>query len=286
MEGPYPHGGQWLESWASMAAMVLPEALPETSQDAATGQEAGPAGLIRSAPRLSIIIPVLNASGDLGKTLASLDGPLASLEGRDVVGEEGLRLCEVIVADGGSSDASTAIAKDHGAKVLGGQRGRGPQLAAGAASAVGEWFLFLHADTRLGPGWRAEAARYMSDPANRDGVAVFRFALDDRSRGARRVEWGVHRRARWFGLPFGDQGLLISRELYERLGGYRAMPLMEDVDMIRRIGKRRITFLEVAAITSAARYRKGYLRRTALNQVCLALYVLGVPPRWIVRIYK
>lgn len=266
--------------------MTLPETLEEAApgQNASPGQDVGPGGLIRPVPTLSIIIPVLNGAGDLGQTLASL------VE-RGAEGGEGPRLsnvtvAEVIVADGGSADGSSAIAKDHGAKVLGVERGRGPQLAAGAASAVSDWFLFLHADTRLGQGWRAEAARYMSDPANRNGAAVFRFALDDRSSGARRVEWGVHRRARWLGLPFGDQGLLISRDLYERLGGYRAIPLMEDVDMIRRIGKRRITFLESAAITSAARYRKGYLRRTALNQVCLALYVLGVPPRWIVRIYK
>ncbi|MCH8110370.1 MAG: TIGR04283 family arsenosugar biosynthesis glycosyltransferase [Proteobacteria bacterium] len=259
-------------------------ALPETLEDTWPRQDAAADGLIHPVPLLSIIIPVLNGAGDLGKTLASLVG-------RGAEGEEGLRLsnvivAEIIVADGGSTDTSTAIAKDHGAKVLGGERGRGPQLAAGAASATGDWFLFLHADTRLDPGWRTEAARYMSDPVNRDGAAVFRFALDDRSRGARRVEWGVHRRARWFGLPYGDQGLLISRDLYERLGGYAPLPLMEDVDMIRRIGKRRITFLDSAAITSAARYGKGYLRRTALNQVCLALYVLGVPPRWIVRIYK
>lgn len=274
----------------SMAAMALPETLQDASQDASPrqeavpGQEADPGAIIRPARRLSIIIPALNAARDLGHTLGGLNG--RGLEGQDVEGEERLLVAEIIVADGGSSDASTAIAKENGATVVSGERGRGPQLAAGALSASGDWFLFLHADTRLGRGWRAEAARHMRDPANKDRVAVFRFALDDRSRGARRVEWGVHRRARWFGLPFGDQGLLISRDLYERLGGYRAMPLMEDVDMIRRIGKRRISYLQSAAVTSAARYRKGYLRRTALNQVCLALYVLGVPPRWIVRIYK
>lgn len=257
-----------------MAVMALPETLGE----AGPGQEAILGAAIRPSPRLSVIIPALNAARDLGRTLASLD--------RDAGRDDGLRIADVIVADGGSADASTAIAKDRGATVLGGERGRGPQLAAGAASAAGDWFLFLHADTRLGPGWREEAARFMGDPANRDRVAVFRFALDDGSRGARRVEWGVHRRARWFGLPFGDQALLISRELYDRLGGYRNMPLMEDVDIIRRIGKRRITGLNTAAITSAARYRSGYLRRTALNQVCLALYILRVPPRWIVRVYK
>ena len=277
-----------------MAAMALPETLEDcapgvvraTGQEAAPGQDAAAGGLISPAPRLSIIIPVLNGAGDLGRTLVSLGGASARPEAWGEEPKEGLRVGEVVVADGGSSDASTASAKDNGAMVVGGERGRGPQLAAGALSASGDWFLFLHADTRLGRGWQAEAACHMRDPANKDRVAVFRFALDDRSRGARRVEWGVHRRARWFGLPFGDQGLLISRDLYERLGGYRAMPLMEDVDMIRRIGKRRISFLQSAAVTSAARYRKGYLRRTALNQVCLALYVLGVSPRWIVRIYK
>lgn len=272
----------------SMAAMALPETLEDCAPGVvrAPGQDAASGGLISPAPRLSIIIPVLNGAGDLGRTLVSLDGASASPEGWGEEPEEGLRVVEVIVADGGSADGSAAIAKAHGAKVLGGEPGRGPQLAAGAASAVGDWFLFLHADTRLGRGWRAEAARHMRDPANRDRVAVFRFALDDRSRGARRVEWGVHRRAHWFGLPFGDQGLLISRQLYERIGGFRGMPLMEDVDMIRRIGKRRIAYLQATATTSAARYRKGYLRRTALNQVCLVLYVLGVPPRWILRIYK
>ena len=261
--------------------MAFPEILQEAAPGHETkpGREAASGALDGPAARLSIIIPALNAASDLGDTLASLAPGDTSLN-------DGPHLAEIVVADGGSADASVAVAVDFGADVVSGIRGRGPQLAAGAASATGDWFLFLHADTRLADGWWTEAARYMNDPANADGVAVFRFALDDRSRGARRVEWGVHRRARWFGLPFGDQGLLISRRLYERLGGYHAMPLMEDVDLIRRIGKRRITFLRSAAITSAARYRKGYLRRTALNQVCLALYVLRVPPRWIMRIYK
>ena len=250
-------------------------ALLETVQDTALVRAPAPDASASPAPRLSIVIPVLNAARDLGDTLASLQDP-----------ETALQISEVIVADAMSRDASAAIAENLGAKVLSGERGRGQQLAAGAAAASGDWLLFLHADTRLGPSWRDEVERFIGDPTNVGGVAVFRFALDDRSRGARRVEWGVHRRARWLGLPFGDQGLLISRELYERLGGYRPMPLMEDVDMIRRIGKRRITFLKSVAITSAARYRRGYLRRTALNQLCLALYGLRVPPRLIERIYK
>ena len=256
-------------NWAKMAGMALPETVDETAPVAAPAPQ----------PRLSIVIPALDAAGDLAATLESLGngdpGPGADLN-----------IAEVILADGGSRDESRAIAKSHGAEVLAGSKGRGLQLCAGARRASGDWLLFLHADTRLTPGWRQEVARFIGDPANRDRVAAFRFALDDRSRGARRVEWGVHRRARWLGMPFGDQGLLISRDLYDRLGGYRPMPMMEDVNIIRRIGKRRITFFESAAITSAARYRRGYLRRTAFNQFCLALYFLRMPPRLIARIYK
>ena len=251
-----------------MAGMALPDVLDEALPVAATAPQ----------PSLSIIIPALDAAGDRAATLTSLEdteGPGADLT-----------VAGVVLADGGSRDGSIDIARAHGAEVLAGPKGRGMQLAAGARRANGDWLLFLHADTRLTPGWRREVARFIGDPANRERVAAFRFALDDRSRGARRVEWGVHRRARWLGMPFGDQGLLISRDLYDNLGGYRPMPLMEDVDIIRRIGKGRVTFLDSAAITSAARYRKGYLRRTALNQFCLALYFLRVPPRLIARIYK
>ena len=128
-----------------MAAMALPETLEDcapgvvraTGQEAAPGQDAAAGGLISPAPRLSIIIPVLNGAGDLGRTLVSLDGASASPEAWGEEPKEGLRVGEVVVADGGSSDASTAIAKDNGAMVVGGERGRGPQLAAGALSFAG-----------------------------------------------------------------------------------------------------------------------------------------------------
>ncbi|MEE8246899.1 MAG: glycosyl transferase family 2, partial [Alphaproteobacteria bacterium] len=88
------------------------------------------------------------------------------------------------------------------------------------------------------------------------------------------------------GLPYGDQGLLIHRDLYSRVGGFRPLPLMEDVDIVRRIGARRLVVLEAAALTSAARYRRaGYLRRSLRNLACLGLYFLGVPPRLLVRLY-
>src|SRR5690606_13100833 len=134
-------------------------------------------------------------------------------------------------------------------------RGRGSQLAAGAQAADGDWLLFLHADTVLARGWAAAALALIRRPDGRERAGYFRFALDDRGRGARRVERLVALRCRLFGLPYGDQGLVLSRALYERVGGYRRLAIMEDVDLVRRIGRRRLLALPVAAATSARRYR-------------------------------
>ncbi len=87
-------------------------------------------------------------------------------------------------------------------------------------------------------------------------------------------------------LPYGDQGLLISRRLFDEIGGYNDLPIMEDIDMIRRLGRRRITFFNTMAITSAERYKRdGYISRSLRNQLCLALYGAGFPVSKIVRFY-
>ena len=165
--------------------------------------------------------------------------------------------------------------------------GRGAQLAAGAAAAAGEWLLFVHADTVLEEGWAQAAQAFMADPANRERAAVFRFRLDDPNPAARRLERLVAWRGRRLGLPYGDQGLLVRRSFHESLGGFRRMVLMEDVDMARRIGKRRITQLDANAVTSAVRYRDGgYLRRSTRNLLCVGLYFLGLPVGLIARIYR
>ena len=126
----------------------------------------------------------------------------------------------------------------------------------------------------------------MADPANARRGAAFRFALDDPALAARRVEALVAWRCRLFGLAYGDQGLLIAREFYQSLGGFKPLALMEDVDLVRRIGHRRIVILEAKATTSAARYqRTGYVRRSLRNMACLGLYLLGVDGRVIARLY-
>ena len=219
---------------------------------------------------LSIVIPTLNAAASLPATLASLDE---------------LPDAQRIVVDGGSSDATIACARARGAEIVTAPRGRGGQLAAGAQAARGAWLLFLHADTVLAPGWRGPVEAVMAgDP---DRVGYFRFRLDDDAPAARRLEHRVAWRCRMFGLPYGDQGLLMSRRCYDAVGGFRPLPLMEDVDLVRRVGRARLVGLDHAAVTAATRYRQaGYRRRSARNLLCLALYFLGLPPRVLVRLYR
>ncbi len=188
--------------------------------------------------------------------------------------------------DGGSSDDTVSLARKAGAKVMPAPRGRGAQLAAGARGSASDWLLFLHADTVLQHGWDDEADAFIGAGQGNEQAASFRFLLDDGRGRARLLEKAVALRCRLFGLPFGDQGLLISRCFYDRIGGFRPYPLFEDVDIVRRIGKARIRMLESAATTSAARYRRsGYLLVPVRNLLLLTLYFSGVAPRILARFY-
>ena len=183
-------------------------------------------------PVLSIVIPTLDAAGVLGATLADAAPGIARLAERRTA-------VEVVVADGGSRDGTADEARRHGAQLIQSEAGRGRQLAAGAAAAEGAWLLFLHADTHPAPGWDEEVSAFIAAPANQSSAACFRFALDDRAIVALLLERLVALRCRLFALPYGDQGLLIHRSLYDALGGFRPLPLMEDVDLVRRIGRKR-----------------------------------------------
>lgn len=225
--------------------------------------------------KISVIIPTLNAAAVLRDSLPAV-GAFSALD----------LLAEVIFADGGSSDETAEIAEESGAVFLPADKGRGSQLAVAAAAARGDWLLFLHADTALEPGWDDVVRAFINDPDNAERAGYFRYRLDDGSVGARWLEMLVALRCRLFRLPYGDQGLLISRALYQRLGGFKPVPLMEDVDLVRRVGWRRLTALPSAAVTSAVRYRRdGYILRPLRNLCCLTLYFLGVPPRAIVKLY-
>ena len=231
------------------------------------------------APVLDVIIPTLDAAAQIEATLVAL------AEGRgDGAGSPLIR--RVLVVDGASGDDTVARAQRAGAAVIQGPRGRGPQLAAGAAACDADWLLFLHADTRLAPGWSGQVAAFLASDGAADKAAVFTLAFDDKSPHARVLARLANWRSRRLALPYGDQGLLLSRALYDRLGGFRPLPLMEDVDLVRRIGRARLMQLEAVAVTSAERYRRaGWWPRAARNLLVLALYFLGVPARLLQRLY-
>jgi rSAM/selenodomain-associated transferase 2 len=231
-----------------------------------------PMGTFQEHKSISVVIPTLNAADELPGCLAALDGSEL--------------IAEIIVSDGGSCDETVAIAQAVGARLVIGPRGRGVQLIAGAAAATGEWLLFLHADCRLSPQWEDTAAAFISRSGACARAGYFGFALDDPDPAARRLERIVAWRCRAWGLPYGDQGLLIGRSLYDAVGGFAPIPLMEDVDLACRLGRHRLAPIAAQAVSSARRYRRdGYLRRSLRNLLCLSLYFAGVSPARIARLY-
>ena len=221
---------------------------------------------------ISIVIPTLNAADELPETCASL------LEGAT----EGL-VRELIVSDGGSEDPTKRIAAELGARWTEGPSGRGGQIRRGAELAKGEWILILHADTHLSPGWANGVRQHMESLP--DCAGYFRLSFRAAGLAPRLVASGANLRARAFGLPYGDQGLLVSRALLDDVGGVPDIPLMEDVALARGL-KGRLRPLDGYTLTSAERYvRDGWTRRVRRNLGTLARYLIGVPPEKLVTRY-
>lgn len=221
---------------------------------------------------ITVIIPTLNAATELPRCLSSLmEGLSAGL------------ITELIVTDGGSEDATGDIVDEAGGTLILGPASRGGQLRRGIAAARGRWLLVLHADTELAPGWAQVVAAHLE---TQTGPAYFRLAF--RARGlmpAWTAGW-ANLRASLFGLPYGDQGLLLTRADYDRAGGFPDQPLMEDVALIRALS-RPLTALPVAATTSAERYRRGgWVRRGARNLWTLAQYFAGADPHQLAETYR
>ena len=228
---------------------------------------------------ISVVIPTLNAEEGLARTLACLVP--AAVDGL---------VREVIVVDGGSTDHTLVIADGAGVEIIEMEAGRGAQMKAGAARARFPWLLFLHPGAELEPKWAREADQFMEridDGRLSPRGATFRFRLDDFGMAPRTIEALLALRTRLLKLPYGGQGLLIPRRLYDEVGGYRALPVMEDVDLARRLGWRRIVPFASRVVASATPYRRdGYFKRLLRHQMCLMLYFLRVPPSKIAGLYS
>ncbi len=193
--------------------------------------------LFHSATMVSVIIPTQNAARLLPRCFESLIPGVVS----------GL-VREVIVVDGGSTDETLAIADAAGARVVTSEEPRGARMAAGASASRGEWLLFLQPETALESGWENEAEAFIERAVlERPRAATFRFASDDFGGRARRRELIARARSALAGLPCGDQGLMLPKRFYLKLGGHRPAS-MEDVDLVRRVGRRRLIVLRSRAI--------------------------------------
>jgi rSAM/selenodomain-associated transferase 2 len=191
---------------------------------------------------------------------------------------------EIVLADGGcDARLETLAAAREDTRLVRSAPGRGVQMNAGAAAARGAWLLFLHADSRLPTGWLTTIERL---PATAQ-AGHFRFALDDRAWQARVIERGVRWRVRWLGLPYGDQGIFVRPDLFARIGGYPALPLMEDVAIVRRLSRETgFIELDLPLVTSARRWRRdGWWRRSGRNLLLILLYFAGVSPWRLTRWY-
>lgn len=224
-----------------------------------------------SEPLLSIVVPTLNEE----RTLPGLLLDLSSLAVPH----------EIVVSDGGSVDATLVAAERSGACIVSGPAGRGIQLRAGADAASGALLCFLHADIRLSGPAVDDLARLATEPPAHS--YAFRLRIESRGLAFRMIEAGTNLRGRCMGLPFGDQGLIVTRTAYDAAGGYPAIPLMEDVALVRALRREPgIRLLKTTVTVSARRWeREGPFRRTFLNQMLLARYLVGEDPHHLVRRY-
>ena len=225
----------------------------------------------KTGPALSVVLPALNEAGELAQTLAAL-APNRGIE--------------VIVVDGGSTDATLAIARKAGVRTLAARPPRSVQMNAGAAAAGGATLLFLHADTRLPKGFEEQVQRALARPAAAAGA--FRLRIDGAGRGLRLVEGAANWRARLLQMPYGDQALFVKRDVFWEAGAFLPLPIMEDFEFVRRLKTRgRIILAPGSALTSARRWRRiGLLKTWLVNQRVIAGYCLGCAPERLAAWYR
>jgi len=220
---------------------------------------------------ISIIIPALNESATICRTLSPL---------------KGVDNLEVIVVDGGSRDNTAELAGSYGAKVIQTAPCKAIQMNAGALAARGDILVFLHADTLL----PADFHHQIVSALNQNGVAAgaFRLAIDSTHAGIRFIEAVTYFRSRYLRLPYGDQALFMRKALFEEIGGFSEMPIMEDFILIRRLKRRgKIVIVHEPVKTSPRRWlHLGIFKTWLINQLIVMAYYLGISPDRLGRWYR
>lgn len=222
-----------------------------------------------------MIIPVYCESAVINKTIT-----IVRLR-------RGGETAEIIVVDGQAEGETVAAIRDNAVRKLRSEKGRGGQLNRGAAIAAGDVLLFLHADTVLPPAAFERIAEAMRDEGCVGGA--FNLRIDSRRAGFRVIETVASLRSRLTRIPYGDQAIFIRASYFRTLGGFREIPIMEDVDLMRRIKRKggRIVIFREPVITSARRWEKeGLVFGTIRNWFLMTLYLCGVSPERLARFYR
>ncbi|MEH2162844.1 MAG: TIGR04283 family arsenosugar biosynthesis glycosyltransferase [Nostoc sp.] len=223
------------------------------------------------AAKIYIIIPTLNEAGNIKEAIATTQ-PNTNIE--------------VIIVDGGSKDDTIEIAKSLNVKVISSSPSRAVQMNTGAIAATGEILLFLHADTRLPIGFDEMIRTALQQPGIVAGA--FKLRIDASLLSLRWVELGVNLRSHFCQMPYGDQAIFLTKEVFQQIGGFPELPIMEDFELIRRLKPiGRIVIIPTPVLTSARRWlQKGVFKTTLLNQIVIIAYLLGVSPERIRSWYR
>uniref|UniRef100_A0A7R9XR66 Glycosyltransferase 2-like domain-containing protein n=1 Tax=Ostreococcus sp. 'lucimarinus' TaxID=242159 RepID=A0A7R9XR66_9CHLO len=258
--------------------------------DARDGRRASSSRAPSSKASFTVVIPALNEETRVREAIASARANASA---------------RVIVVDGGSTDATVRVARKHGASVVRSERGRGRQMNAGAAAAAAtgtrdasDVLVFLHADSTLPTGYgelitRALAKR-VTGRSREWGAFEFKMGGEREDEGfartctRRAIEFGTNARCRLFGMPYGDQALVMRRETFDSVGGFDELPFMEDYIMARKLRRRGAPALFSAPVTTSGRRwdERGFSKVTLMNQVIILGYHIGVPMEKLAEWYK
>lgn len=223
--------------------------------------------------KISIIIPTWNEEKTILQTIASVESQFTTV------------LIQIVIVDGGSTDDTLRLAEPTSATVIRADRGRATQMNAGAKVATGDILLFLHSDSILSEGCLEELRETMSGGGIVGGC--FRLAFSDSNFLLNCIAWGSHLRAKLGGIMFGDQGIFVKRKVFEQVGGFPPIDLMEDLEFsikVKRAG--RLGIINKWIYTSSRRFRQGGILKTLLlMQRIKWMYWRGVPPVELKKFY-